>query len=126
MLIAVFFMGWPVVRANGPLQVKFRSRALLDATVSGYGKEKAQGYYRIEDFRAGFKATYGRFEIKADVGIGDRKLVFKDLVLGYRFKNGVLSFGNSYEPFSMDIRLTSVSISPPLLFWLLLMAVNWG
>ena len=54
MLIAVFFMGWPVVRANGPLQVKFRSRALLDATVSGYGKEKAQGYYRIEDFRAGF------------------------------------------------------------------------
>ena len=95
MLIAVFFMVWPVVRANGPLQVKFRSRALLDATVSGYGKEKAQGYYRIEDFRVGFKATYRRFKVKADVGIGDGKLVFKDLVLGYRFKNGVLSFGNS-------------------------------
>ena len=110
MLIAVFFMVWPVVRANGPLQVKFRSRALLDATVSGYGKEKAQGYYRIEDFRVGFKATYRRFKVKADVGIGDGKLVFKDLVLGYRFRNGVLSFGNSYEPFSMDILISAANL----------------
>ena len=110
MLIAVFFMVWPVVRANGPLQVKFRSRALLDATVSGYGKEKAQGHYRIEDFRVGFKATYRRFKVKADVGIGDGKLVFKDLVLGYRFKNGVLSFGNSYEPFSMDILISAANL----------------
>ena len=37
------------------LKVKFRSRALLDATASGYGKDEVQGYYRLEDFRVGFK-----------------------------------------------------------------------
>lgn len=43
-------------QADEPLTVKFRSRALLDAAVSSYGKESVQGYYRLEDFRVGFKA----------------------------------------------------------------------
>ena len=53
-------------QADEPLTVKFRSRALLDAAVSGYGKESVQGYYRLEDFRVGFKATYRQYEMKAD------------------------------------------------------------
>lgn len=36
--------------ASDTLKVKFRSRALLDATASGYGKDEVQGYYRLEDF----------------------------------------------------------------------------
>ena len=51
-------------QADEPLTVKFRSRALLDAAVSSYGKESVQGYYRLEDFRVGFKATYRQYEMK--------------------------------------------------------------
>ncbi|WP_303013129.1 porin [uncultured Bacteroides sp.] len=109
-LITFFLIGWMAVRANEPLQIKFRSRALLDATVSGYGTEKVQGYYRVEDFRLGFKATYEKFELKADVGMGGGKLAFKDLLLNYHFKNGVLSFGNSYEPFSMDMLISTADL----------------
>ena len=61
-------------QANEPLTVKFRSRALLDAAVSGYGKESVQGYYRLEDFRVGFKATYRQYEMKADIGLGGNKV----------------------------------------------------
>lgn len=61
------------VTAQETLKVKFRSRALLDTSVSGYGKESTQGYYRVEDFRVGFKATYGQYEVKADVGLGGGK-----------------------------------------------------
>ena len=50
------------------LSVKFRSRALLDVTVLGYGKESVLGYYRLEDFRVGFKAVYVRYEMKEDGG----------------------------------------------------------
>ena len=46
-------------QAGDTLRVKFRSRALLDATATDYGKEDVQGYYRLEDFRVGFKANYG-------------------------------------------------------------------
>lgn len=55
-----------VLHAQDQLEVKFRSRALLDVAVSGYGKEDVQGYYRLEDFRVGFKAVYGDFEMKTD------------------------------------------------------------
>ena len=48
-------------QAGDTLRVKFRSRALLDATATGYGKDDVQGYYRLEDFRVGFKANYGRY-----------------------------------------------------------------
>lgn len=109
-LMTALLIGWAAIRANGPLQIKFRSRALLDVMVSGYGKEKAQGYYRVEDFRLGFKATYGKFELKADVGIGEGKVLFKDLLLNYHFKNSVLSFGNGYEPFSMDMLISTADL----------------
>lgn len=96
--------------AADTLKVKFRSRALLDATASGYGKEDVQGYYRLEDFRVGFKATYGRFELKADIGLGGGKVAVKDLLLNYHFKHGVLSFGNGYEPFSMDMLISTADM----------------
>lgn len=40
--------------AGSPLRIKFRARALLDAAISGYGKENVQGYYRLDDLRVGF------------------------------------------------------------------------
>ena len=59
-------------QADEPLTVKFRSRALLDAAVSGYGKESVQGYYRLEDFRVGFKATYRQYLELVSNGIKTR------------------------------------------------------
>ena len=98
------------MQAGEPLKVKFRSRGLLDATVSGYGKESTQGYYRLEDFRVGFKATYGKYEMKADIGLGGGKVAIKDLLLNYHFKNGVLSLGNAYDPYSMDMLISTVDM----------------
>lgn len=110
-LASVFFLfGVMTLQAQEQLKIKFRSRALLDAAVSGYGKENVQGYYRLEDFRVGFKATYGRFEAKADVGLGGGKVAIKDLLVNYHFKNSVLSFGNAYEPFSMDMLISTADL----------------
>lgn len=58
-----FLCGGISLLGQDSLKIKFRSRALLDATVSGYGKEQAQGYYSLEDFRVGFKAVYGKYEL---------------------------------------------------------------
>lgn len=97
-------------QADEPLTVKFRSRALLDAAVSSYGKESVQGYYRLEDFRVGFKATYRQYEMKADIGLGGNKVAIKDLLLNYYFKHGVLSLGNAYEPYSMDMLISTADM----------------
>ena len=43
--MVIFFVGMITLQAQESLKVKFRSRALLDATLSGYGKESTQGYY---------------------------------------------------------------------------------
>lgn len=98
------------ILAEEPLKIKFRSRALLDATVSGYGKDKTQGYYKLEDFRVGFKVNYLQYEIKADIGLGGGKTKIKDLQMNYHFKNSILSVGNGYEPFSMDMLISTVDL----------------
>ncbi|MCL1624708.1 porin [Bacteroides caecicola] len=108
--MVIFFVGMITLQAQESLKVKFRSRALLDATLSGYGKESTQGYYRLEDFRVGFKATYQKFEVKADIGLGGGKVAIKDLLLNYHFKNSVFSFGNGYEPFSMDMLISTADL----------------
>lgn len=108
--MVVFLAGMITIQAQESLKVKFRSRALLDATLSGYGKESTQGYYRLEDFRVGFKATYQKFELKTDIGLGGGKVAIKDLLLNYHFKNSVLSFGNGYEPFSMDMLISTADL----------------
>ena len=97
-------------QAADTLKVKFRSRALLDATASGYGKDDVQGYYRLEDFRVGFKAGYGKLELKADIGLGGGKVAVKDLQLNDNFKQGVVSIGNGYEPFSMDMLISTADL----------------
>ena len=96
--------------AADTLRVKFRSRAFLDATATGYGKEDVQGYYRLEDFRVGFKAVYGDFEMKTDIGQGGGKLAIKDMLLNYHFAHGVLALGNGYEPFSMDMLISTADM----------------
>lgn len=98
------------VHADESLKIKFRSRALLDATLSGYGKENTQGYYRVEDLRVGFKATYFQYELKADIGLGGGKVAIKDLLFQYHFKNSILSFGNGYEAYSMDMLISTVDL----------------
>ena len=110
LLCLAFLTATAVVSAVDGLHIKFRSRALLDATLSGYGKESVQGYYRLEDFRLGFKATYRQFELKADIGYGGGKVAIKDLLLNYHFKNSVLTFGNGYEPFSMDMLISTADL----------------
>lgn len=110
LLCLAFLTATAVVSAVDGLHIKFRSRALLDATLSGYGKESVQGYYRLEDFRLGFKATYRQFELKADIGYGGGKVAIKDLLLNYHFKNSVLAFGNGYEPFSMDMLISTADL----------------
>ncbi|MCZ8372652.1 porin [Phocaeicola acetigenes] len=108
-LICLLAGEWAVY-AQDKMEIKFRSRALLDATVSGYGKEDVQGYYRVEDFRLGFKALYGKYELKADVGLGGGKVAIKDLLFNYHFPHSVLSLGNTYEPFSMDMLISTADL----------------
>ena len=93
-----------------PLQLAFRSRALLDASLSGYGTEAVQGYYRLEDFRLGFKASYRQLELKADVGVGGDKVAVKDLLLHWHRGSHTLSVGNGYEPFSMDMLVSTADL----------------
>lgn len=98
--------------ADNPLKIKFRTRALLDATVSGYGKDDVQGYYRLDDLRVGFQASYNGFTAKVDAGLEGGKCAIKDLLLSYRFgQNHTLILGNGYEPFSMDKLISTASRS---------------
>lgn len=89
------------------IKVSFRSRGLFDATLSDYDNGKLKSYYRVEDFRVGFKAVYDRFEIKVDVGLGGGKVAIKDFFVNYAFKSSTLSVGNAYEPFSMDMLIST-------------------
>lgn len=108
--ILVALLGAISAQSQEELKVRFRSRALLDAALSGYGKEHTQGYYRLEDFRVGFKAAYKRLELKADIGLGGGKVAVKDLLLNCHFRNSVLSFGNAYEPYSMDMLISTADM----------------
>ena len=108
--IVMLAASFSVALAGDSLKIKFRSRALLDATVTDYGKEDVQGYYRLEDFRVGFKANYGQFELKADIGFGGGKVAIKDLLFNYHMKNCVVAVGNAYEPFSMDMLISTVDM----------------
>lgn len=89
------------------IKVSFRSRGLFDAALSDYDNGKLKSYYRVEDFRVGFKATYEQFEIKVDVGLGGGKVALKDFLINYAFKNSILTVGNTYEPFSMDMLIST-------------------
>ena len=109
-LLSLLWTGTEMQAQEDELKVKFRSRALFDATISDYGKKDAQGYYRLEDFRVGFKATYGQYELKADIGLGGGKVAIKDLLVNYHFKHGVLTLGNGYEPFSMDMLISTADL----------------
>lgn len=96
-------VGW----AQEKIKVGFRSRGLFDVAVSDYEDGKMKSYYRVEDFRVGFKATYEQFELKVDVGLGGGKVAIKDFLVNYAFKNSTLSLGNAYEPFSMDMLIST-------------------
>lgn len=48
--------------------------------------------------------------MKADIGLGGNKVAIKDLLLNYHFKHGVLSLGNAYEPYSMDMLISTTDM----------------
>lgn len=118
--MVIFFVGMITLQAQESLKVKFRSRALLDATLSGYGKESTQGYYRLEDFRMGFKATYQKFEVKADIGLGGGKVAIKDLLLNYHSRTACFLSATVTNPFRwicLSVPPTCVFISRQLRSW---------
>lgn len=97
-------------QAQKPLNIKFRSRGLLDASISGYDNNETKSYFSLEDFRIGFKASYKKDEIKVDIGIDESKLKIKDLIYNRHFKKSTLSIGNMYEPFSMDMLISTADL----------------
>ena len=97
-------------KADLPFKFSLRSRALLDASLSKYNKEDLQGFYKLEDFRVGFKAKYQQFELKADIGLTNKKVAIKDFLFNYHFKHSFLSLGNAYEPFGMDMLVSTVDL----------------
>lgn len=96
--------------AQKPLNIKFRSRGLLDASISGYDNNETKSYFSLEDFRIGFKASYEKDEIKVDIGIYENKLKIKDFIYNRHFKKSTLSIGNMYEPFSMDMLVSTADL----------------
>ena len=108
-LLGCLFLG-NVAKAELPFKFSLRSRALVDAALSKYNKEDLQGFYRLEDFRIGFKAKYQQYELKADIGLTNKKIAIKDFLFNYHFKNSFLSLGNAYEPFGMDMLISTVDL----------------
>lgn len=89
------------------IKVNFRSRVLFDVAISDYDNGDLKSYFRVEDFRVGFKATYEQLELKVDMGLGGGKVAIKDFFVNYIFKNSSISVGNAYEPFSIDMLISS-------------------
>ncbi len=108
--IIIFLIFSIFVHAEEKVKLKFSSRGLLDITASNYGKDSYQAYFRIEDFRAGFKAKYKRCTLKADIGYGSGKFKIKDLMFIYHFKNNNIVLGNAYEPFSLDMIISTMDL----------------
>lgn len=105
-IVTLFIFNFMSLQAQDTFNVKFRSRGLFDIAFSDSDKS----YYRLEDFRVGFKASYNQIELKADIGLGEGKVAIKDLLFSYRHKKSIYTFGNAYEPFSMDILISTVDL----------------
>lgn len=97
-------------KAQDSMKLRFRSRALMDASISGYCNNETRTYYSFEDFRIGFKASYKKDEIKVDIGIDESKLKIKDFIYNRHFNNSILSIGNMYEPFSIDMLISTADL----------------
>lgn len=106
-LLFLPLLGFAQEKEEEKIKVSFRSRGLFDVTLSDYDSGQLKSYYRVEDFRVGFKATYERFELKVDVGLGGGKVAIKDFFVNYTFRNSTLTVGNAYEPFSMDMLIST-------------------
>lgn len=109
-LAGIFFPAGISASAQDDFSFAFRSRAMMDVSFSGYGTDNVQGYYRLEDFRIGYKARYRGLEMKADIGYGGGKVAVKDLLVNCHLGNSVISAGNAYEPFSMDMLTSTVDM----------------
>ncbi|MGL5684147.1 MAG: porin [Marinifilaceae bacterium] len=95
---------------NEPMNVKFRSRVLLDL-----GYTEAQGYEgrlypMVSDLRLGVKVQQQCWAFKIDVGLAGSDISIKDLTFDYLMPQSTLTLGNAYEPFSMDMITSSVDM----------------
>lgn len=108
----IFFLGTLLfftflsLHAQDSFKLKFRSRGLFDIAFSDSNKS----YYRLEDFRVGFKASYNDIELKVDLGLGGGKLAIKDFLFSYQYKKSIFTFGNAYEPFSIDMLISTADL----------------
>ena len=91
-------------------KIKFRSRALLDGAVSALPGENAKAYFRVEDLRLGANITYDKISATADVGFSGGEIAVKDIIFNYSFKNFVISAGNAFEPFSLEMLMSSADM----------------
>ena len=96
--------------AQSSSKLSFRFRTLMDLSLSSYDDKELKGYYKLEDFRVGFKVKHNKYEVKAEVGIGESGLAIKDLLFSYFFDNSVIVVGNGYESFSMDMLISSTDL----------------
>ena len=91
-------------------KIKFRSRALLDGAVPALPGENAKAYFRVEDLRLGANITYDKISATADVGFSGGEIAVKDIIFNYSFKNFVISAGNAFEPFSLEMLMSSADM----------------
>lgn len=99
-----------ILQAQNDFKVKFRSRALLDAAITSFQEQQTQGYYKLEDFRVGFKAEYKNLDVKADIGLGGGKVAIKDMLCQTSWGSHTLVLGNAYEPFSLDMLISTADL----------------
>ncbi len=91
--------------------ISIRGRALVDLSYSGYEPERnSRMLYTLEDLRLGVKGSYERMNFTFDIGLGGNKVAVKDLLFCYSFKNSFISVGNGYEPFSMEMIISTLDM----------------
>ena len=102
--------GKEIKNSQRKFKIKFRSRGMADAALSGYNAQNWRPYFTLEDFRIGFKMTYEGFEVKADIGYGGNTVAIKDFLFNYHIKGHVISVGNAFDPYSMDMLMTTTDL----------------
>lgn len=109
-LLALLSILFSSLLAQETPKLSFRFRTLMDLSMSSYDDQELKGFYKLEDLRIGFKAGYQKYEMKAEFGVGESGLAIKDLLFSYFFDKSVIVIGNGYEPFSMDMLISTIDL----------------
>lgn len=91
--------------------VKFRSRGIFDLGYVSNAPDSKRLYPYVSDLRVGFKAQYDRWSMRMDIGLSGTSVGVRDAIFTYDFSGGnSITFGNAFEPFSMDLIAASVDL----------------